>query len=296
MVKGSENQIVQFLLLDGKIKGALVSGKNLVECAKSSHNLGPTETLILGQALLAGALLTTTIKGEDRLNLNVECGGPIGGINVDCNALGDVRGSILNNPILAAADRAVTLDNLFGPGFLHITRKSEGAKTPFTGSVELRYPDLASNLAYYFTTSEQTPSAFFFSLDFDTNANFNDAVALFLQVLPGADDKILEELEANIDSFRESKKSIVSEIDKSGDAVEWLTKFFGAYDFKAVGLKSVRFLCPCSREQISAFLKGFDEKKAGSLKEGEGELKITCHGCGTVYSFSDEELKEILGE
>lgn len=293
MRKGKENQIIQFLLDNGKIRGALLDSTSLVQDAADFHGYGPVETLIAGQAISAAALLTVTIKGNDRQRLSVECGGPIGGWSADLNAHGDVRGYLENNPIVMEADKAVTMDNLYGPGFFHMMKSAEGAKTPFTGSVELLYPDLANNLAYYFMHSDQTPTAFILSVDISREGTLAGSAALFLQALPGADENQLEKLQETL----KDTGSLYREILEAGDPGEWLLDRLSDFSPSVIGLKNVRFHCPCSRDQIGTFLKGMGREKSDSLLEKEdGGLMIRCHGCSEEYHFTGGEIEKLFTE
>ena len=47
---------------------------------------------------------------------------------------------------------------------------SQDAKQPFTGQVELRYGNIAQDLAHYYLTSEQIHTAFNLSIRFDPMA------------------------------------------------------------------------------------------------------------------------------
>lgn len=293
MRKGSENQIIQFLLDNGKIRGAIIDSTRLVADAIEYHGLGPVEALIAGQFLTAASLLTVTIKGGDRMRLSVECGGPIGGWSVDFNADGDVRGSLQNNPIVLDSNLAVTIDNLYGPGFMHIDRYLEAATDPFTGVVELQYPDLATNLAWYYLNSEQTPTAFSLSVDISPSGELKGAAGLFLQVLPGADEETLNELQELVTSF----DSLSADIKVLGDGVGWIEKRLADFSPAMIGLKDIRFLCPCSKAQIQRFLIGLGQDKSNGFKEeGESGVHVKCHGCSQEYFFSEEELTELFSK
>ena len=50
--------------------------------------------------------MASSVKGNDRIQLNIECGGPIGGIYVESWACGAVRGFLKNNPIPLAEEFA----------------------------------------------------------------------------------------------------------------------------------------------------------------------------------------------
>ena len=118
-----------FLLSDGMVRLTAVSATETVNQMRANHKTGLLESYVLGQAYIAGLLLTSMVKGNDRILLQIECGGPIKGISVEAWACGAVRGYLLENPI--KLDRPLTtLDTsmLYGPGFMTISRILEGAK------------------------------------------------------------------------------------------------------------------------------------------------------------------------
>ena len=86
-----------YLLSGGQARLTAVSSTHIVNQMKANHRLGLLETYILGQAYTAGLLLTSTIKGNDRVILTIECGGPVKGLSVEAWACGAVRGYLLQN-------------------------------------------------------------------------------------------------------------------------------------------------------------------------------------------------------
>ena len=68
-----------FLLSDGNIRLSGVSATTMLNKMKANHNTGFIETYVLGQAYIAAALLSSVVKGKDRVQMDIECGGPIKG-------------------------------------------------------------------------------------------------------------------------------------------------------------------------------------------------------------------------
>ena len=85
-----------FLMADDTIRGAVVSGGRMINQMRRNHELGVLETLVLGHAYLATCLMSSGLKGRDRLRLQVDCSGPIKGLVVEANAAGEVRGFLKN--------------------------------------------------------------------------------------------------------------------------------------------------------------------------------------------------------
>ncbi len=118
-----------FLLHNDQIRVTAIAATKLINQMRANHDLGLLETYVLGQAYLAGALLSATVKGNDRIQLNIECGGPIGGVFVESWAVGAVRGYLKHNPIpLKESLKSLDLNELYGPGFLSISKSWKGAR------------------------------------------------------------------------------------------------------------------------------------------------------------------------
>jgi molecular chaperone Hsp33 len=150
-----------------------MNGTRMINEMRANHDLGILETLVLGRAYLGIGLMSAGLKGNDRLGLRIDCSGSIRGLAVEANAFGEVRGFLKNPSIpLAQPLKSFDLSPFFGAGLLTVTRYLQAAKHPFTGQVELRYGNLAQDLAYYHLTSEQIPSAFNLSIKFDRAGGF----------------------------------------------------------------------------------------------------------------------------
>lgn len=284
-----------FLLEGINVRGALLRGTRMVAEMRANHDLGPLETLVLGHAYLAAGLLSASLKGRDRLSLRVECSGPFQGFSAETNALGDVRGYLLKNPIELAADFTdeATLASLWGGGDLSLTRFPEGAKSPFTGRVRLERGSLAVNLTRYFLRSEQTKTAFYLSTHFDREGRLLGAGGLFLQALPGADEKVLEEMEERLQDLPPPGKAFAAGTEVSA----YLLKNFSRFFPKELESRRVDFSCPCAAERFSGFIGALPEADLRDLAEnGPFPVKVTCHNCSSTYEFSKGELEALLAK
>jgi molecular chaperone Hsp33 len=281
-----------YLLLDGQVRLTAVDGTLMLNEMQSNFHTGVLETVVLGKAYLAGALLASTVKGNDRLLLTVECGGPIGGYTVEAWACGAVRGSLKHNPIpLEKPLKDSNLSPLYGPGFLTITKILEGEKQPFTGQVMIEYGNLAKDLALYFQQSEQTPSLFDLSVQFDKGGHPSGAGGLFFQVMPSCSEDAITALE----NATKSLKPLGAYLETGKDIKSYIEEQFAALKPKHLGSTIVGFSCPCNKEHFGDYLAHLNEKeKEDILSNGPFPLDLTCVNCGSVYSFSKEELEKLL--
>lgn len=279
-----------FLLEDNKFRATIISTTHLLNQMRANHELGVIESLVLGQAYIASALLSATVKGNDRVQLTVECGGPVGGIYTEAWACGAVRGYLKNNPIeLTKELTSFDTSDLYGPGFLTVTKLIEGNKTPFTGQVMLKSGNLAQDLASYFIESEQTPSLFNLSIDFDKDGRIIGAGGLFIQALPGCEDEDLEKMEILANKLPSLSKNIT----KNTSPKEYIMANFPSAEHLAH--ETVGFSCPCSRDNFSKHLMGLPEnEKVAILNESTFPLVLTCFNCNSHYEFSEDEIKNLM--
>ncbi len=281
-----------FLLNNGTVRGAILHGTGMINQMRVNHNLGILETLTLGQSYIGAGLMTSMVKGNDRISFAIECGGPIKGLSVEAGAGGDVRGYLFANPIpITKPVESFDLSLFFGPGFLSVTKHLESSKQPFTGQVMMQHGRIAKDLANYFLESEQIKTAFMLSVYFDKEGRAVGAGGLFLQALPGAEDTALESLEKSI----EEMPSIGKYFAGGGSPIKLIDESFTEFSPEIIGEKTVAFNCSCSKERFTSFVASMKKSdKDEILKNGPFPLRTTCHNCATDYEFSKDELQAIF--
>lgn len=285
------DRLYNFLLAGGTIRGCVVNGTRMVNEMRWNHELGILETLALGHAYLGAALMSSSLKGNDRLGLQIECSGPIKGLSVEANAFGEVRGYLKQVPI--PIDRPLEsfdLSPFFGAGFLTVTRYPEDAKQPFTGKVMLEYGRLAKDLAVYHLKSEQIPTAFNLSVQFDRHGEVLGAGGLMLQAMPGADDTVLSRIEEKVQSL----ESIGVMANDATFPEQWLNQNFSLFSPKLIQDRGVEFMCHCNPKRIAGMISMLKLEDLEDMAEnGPFPMEIRCHYCNTVYGFSREEMTTI---
>ena len=282
------------LLCDGQIRLTGLSGTTMVNQMRANHNLGILETYVLGQAYIASGLMAASVKGNDRIQLNVQCGGKIGDIYTEAWACGAVRGYLKNNPIkLDKPLESWDLNELYGPGFISVSKILEGSKTPFTGQTMMQYGDLAKDLALYYNESEQTPTMFSLSIQFDRKGRVIGAGGLFIQALPGCKEEVLEQLNEKCKHL----PSLGKALSEGMEVKDYCINNFADFSVQYLGKETLGFSCPCCKENYSVFLSKLpDSEKKAILENGPFPLVLECFNCSSKYSFSEEEIKKIFGE
>ncbi|MDJ0987433.1 MAG: Hsp33 family molecular chaperone HslO [Desulfobacterales bacterium] len=291
LVASAKDRLYNFLLADGAVRGAVLHGTRMVNEMRANHELGILETLVLGRAYLGVALMSANIKGIESVSLKIECSGPIKGLTVEANTFGEVRGFLKNVPIpIDKPMENFDLSPFFGAGFLSVIRNMADAKQPFTSKIALEYGNIAQDLANYYLTSEQIPTAFNLSIKYDKDGQVTGAGGLFLQAMPGADDTLAAELEDLVIEF----PSLGEAFADGQEPQDLVQKVFIKYTPHFLADKRIEFMCHCSPERLRRVLKMLPIDQLQDIRDqGPFPLEMRCHFCNTSYRFSKEEIQQV---
>lgn len=287
-----EDGLHPFLIAGDTLRGAILNGSRMINQMRWNHELGILEALVLGHAYLGACLMSAGFKGKDRLALHVDCSGPIKGLAVEANAAGEVRGFLKNVPIPVKKPlENFNLSPFFGAGFLAVTRTLDNAKKPFTGTVMMQHGSLAKDLAHYYLTSEQIPTAFHLSIKFDSQGNVAAAGGLFLQAMPDADESVVRQIEKRVGSL----PSIGSDLARGADSRSFVNRQLKEFSPRFLKRRTVSFHCNCNRNQIQNLFSLLPMEEVTDIqKNGPFPVEIRCHHCNTRYTFEKDQIDEMF--
>jgi molecular chaperone Hsp33 len=249
---------------------------------------------VLGRAYLGAALMSANLKGNDRISLKIDCSGPIKGLVVESNAFGEVRGFLSDVPIpIDKPLESFDLSPFFGAGFLSVTKYLQDAKQPFTGQVVLKYGNIAQDLASYYLTSEQIPTAFNLSIKFDKNGHVIGAGGLFLQAMPDTEDSLAAGLEKSIRKL----PSLGDVFAADSDPEKIVKQEFSKYAPRFLANHRIEFMCHCNKERLRSYLTLLPIEDLKDIRDnGPFPLALRCHHCNTTHDFNQSEIHKIYGQ
>ena len=285
----SRDNMLHFILLEGKVRGAILHGTKLTNEMRANHELGILESLALGHGYIGALLMSSNLKGDEHISMKIECDGPVGGIEVEANSFGEVRGFLANSRIpIDKPPESFDLKPFFGNGRMIVTRYLEKAKQPYSSQINLKYGNIAQDLAYYSTVSEQIPSAFDLSVKFNREGEIEGAGGLLLQVLPGADEDDLLKLEQIINWLPSLGSAFAGGQSPEG----FLMSEFTDYGPRILDHRRVVFMCHCSRKKFGGFLRALPLSDLSSMQD-DGSTVLTCKKCNTRYEYTEQEIRAI---
>ena len=289
-------RIVRAMTKDGWVKIASVDGRDMVQRAKDIHNTSPTATAALGRLLCAASLLGNMMKEENgALTMRIDGGGPIEGVLAVSDTTGNVRGYV-GNPYVdlpLRGDGHLNVGGAVGTDGLLTVIRDIGLRDPYIGSTEIISGEIGEDVAAYMTESEQIPAAVGLGVLVETDLSVAQAGGFIVQLLPGAPDGIIEKLEDNIFWM----DSVTMQLMDGGDkgAEELIKNVLKDMDYEIVEETAVEYRCNCSRERVENVLTTISAEELQAMIDEGQDISVTCQFCDAVYSFSPENLGDILG-
>lgn len=273
-----------------QISAAVTTG--LVERARQIHNTTPVATAALGRTLTATAIMGSQLKVDDgSVTVQVKGNGPLGAIVCVGDADGYVRG-YLQNPsadLPLRPDGKLAVGAGVGRGYLMVI-KDIGLKDPITGTVALVNGEIAEDLTRYFAESEQIPSACALGVLVDTDCTVKCAGGWLVQLMPGVKDADIDRLEANLAKL----EPMTTMLDKGMTLEEIVQAVLDGFAVDFLQTDEIGYRCACSREKVERALISMGKTELGKMADEQENSEVTCQFCDKIYTFSHEELRELL--
>jgi molecular chaperone Hsp33 len=309
------DRLIRALSADGRVRVIGVSITQSLNEAYCRHHLSTVATAALGRAMSASLLLASSMKQpQARVNVRIAGDGELGLVYADAGFDGSVRGFVSNHELDLAPDgdgqqnvRAAVGQT----GLLKVLR-DVGYGEPYSSTVELISGDIATDVAWFLASSEQTYSKLILTEIIDPQVNtatdrkatpVKAAAGILLQIMPKAalraaktsnfsQEDLLKQLEAVSD-----RAKLTDLLMQKQSIEEVMLEMFADLQIEILPLsKDVRFHCPCTLERMLAAIKMFGEDDLRSMISEDKGAEATCHFCGEVYHATTDQLNNLLME
>ena len=278
---------------NGSVRFFAAITTDIVEEARKIHNLAPTSSAAFGRLLTAGTIMGSMLKSTgDRLTLTMNGGGIAGNLVVASDYTGNVKG-YMSNPSadLPPNDKGkLDVGGIVGREGMLTVIKDEGLKEPYVGKVPIKTGEIGDDLAYYFTKSEQVPSAVAVGVLVNKDISIKAAGGFIIQMMPDADPFV-----ADIITYRlQEIPPLTQMIDEGKNAEDIINTIFEDMDPNILEKKQISYLCDCSRERIENVLLALGKNELKKLSEEQETTEVQCHFCNKKYKFSREDIRNLI--
>jgi molecular chaperone Hsp33 len=282
----ASNDILQRFTFDhSHVRGELVGLKQTLADVFQRQTYPEPVNNLLGELLVAAALLSATVKIEGLLSLQIQTDGPVRLLLAETSHDGKLRG-------IARMDENTDLSesNLLGSkGQLIITIEPDKGRR-YQGIVEIEEGNIAKSLEGYFRQSEQLDTHLWISCENGV------AAGLFLQELPALGE-VQEAMEVDDDAWNrlnQLAQTLRPDELLHLDNDEILHRLFHEEKVRLYDGQPLEFNCSCSKDRLSIALTQIGYAECQDIIDEQKKIRADCQFCGQHYSFSQSDVNGLF--
>ncbi|MDD5329020.1 MAG: Hsp33 family molecular chaperone HslO [Sulfuricella sp.] len=278
-----KDSLQRFMFEHAAVRGEIVHLGATWQAVQERRDYPPALRGLLGELMAAAALLSATLKFTGSLIMQIQGGGPVKLLVVECGADLTMRAMAHWEGDLA---ETATLPELVGGGRFAITIDPKKGRQTYQGIVDLEGDSVAGVLENYMRRSEQLDTRIWLACD-----NLS-AGGMLLQKMPDSP-------EADADAW--SRAIILGGTVKPRELLELparevIRRLFHEDDIRLFDSKPLHFGCTCSRERVASTLRMLGHDEVRGLLEDTGYVEVDCEFCNRHYVFDAVDAEQIFAE
>ena len=277
---------------DGLVMAAVLDSTDIVKKAAVIHRCTPVAISALGRLLTGASIMGNKLKEDGAsLTLRINGGGPLGSVIAVSDKDGNVRGYAQSPGLLLQPDENGRLDVATAIGTDgHLTViKDYGSGDPYAAQCPLVSGEVAEDLTAYYASSEQIPTVFALSVHFDKLWRLDKAGGLLIQLLPAADDREIDKIEAALQNMPTLGTMLADGLTPS----EILTKALDGFELELFDEETVEYRCDCSIDRVKRAILTLGAEEIRGLADDSGTAQVECHFCDKIYRLTADELEHL---
>lgn len=285
------DRLLKFAFNGASVRGELVQLSAAWRAMTEHHRYPPAVMRVLGEMVAAAALLSTSIKFNGALVMQVYGDGPLQLLVVECQSDLALRATAKVRDEAVADDISLQdLINRGGRGRFAITLDPKDrlpGQQPYQGIVALEGDSVADVLQTYMRQSEQLKTRLWLASDADSVGG------LLLQRLPqeGASSVPDDDAWTHVVALAQT----VTPDELLTLAPELLIhRLFWQESIEQYAPLSPRFACTCSRARIGKMLVSLGQPEVDSILAEQGSVSVTCEFCGRQYVFDPVDAAHLF--
>ncbi len=285
-------KLIRCITNDGAVMATAVDSTDIVARAEQIHKTSAVVTAALGRLLTASSMMGNMLKSKDNsITLKISGDGPIGSIITASDFEGNVRGYVQNPIVEIPLNSAGKLDvgSAVGRNGTLYVSKDLGLEMPYNGQVPIVSGEIAEDITAYYAMSEQVPTVCALGVLVNPDLTVKTAGGYIIQLLPGADDSTITQIENNIKNI----DSVTQMLENGKTPEEILKVALQGFELEVLYEQNVAYKCDCSRERVERALISLGHSELLKLAENEEKTEVKCHFCDKVYNFTNEQIKKL---
>lgn len=289
------DKLIRATAMNGMVRIIAADTKDIVNEGTRLHQLSATGGALLGRMLTGGLMMGAVLKNEtDRLTVQIKGDGPAMGCLVTAGMNLEVKGYVGNPEVDLPMNEHGKVDvaGAVGKNGKLTTIIDMGLKEPYVSSVPIFSGEIAEDIAYYYTVSEQLPTAVLLGETLNPDLTVQAAGGLMIQMMPGHDPML-----ADLITYRIEEIPPLSSLLCDGNSImEILNMLFDDMDLVINIEAHPQYRCDCSRERVEKAFISIGAKELKLLYDEGRTEELVCQFCNKHYHFSNEDIGKIITE
>jgi molecular chaperone Hsp33 len=259
------------------------------------HNCDPVSAHVYCRAFTAALMAAQSLKEHEKYNFVWKYTGELKSIVVDVNADNGFRGFI--SPV-DLANRVEESDDLHGDECRMDVVRSIGGKIITASSTESILQDVANDLCFFFSYSDQIETDMCVMVGFNPEVNnpVNLCQGLMLQALPDCNFDVLERIRKRL--AEQPARDLLARHKESDNYFEDVLNhlFEGeeeAPSFQFENRPTPYVDCTCSDEKVEFVASSLPQEDRDEMMEKNEDLRMHCEFCNKTFVKTPAECEAI---
>ncbi len=283
---------VRYITKDGSAFVVATDSTNIVRKMEQIHKTSAVVSAALGRLITASSLMGVMLKGkDDSITLRLNGNGPTGALIAVSDSDGNPRGYVQNAVVELPLNDKGKLDvagAVGTEGSLYVV-KDIGLKEPYSGMTPIVSGEIAQDITNYFVVSEQTPTVCALGVLVNPDLTINCAGGFLIQLLPGADENIIDLIEKAIQNIKP-----VTEMLASGMTADDIAKTaMNGIEIDKLDETDTDYICNCSKSRVEKALISTGTEELKSMLD-DCPIKVECHFCDKIYEFGKDDISKLI--
>ncbi len=272
----------RFIFDQRDVRACVVQLEQSIQDNHKHHSYPKALADLLSEFMVATALLSSSLKFEGRLVLQLRSQSEVPLLMAECNHHAQVRAY--------AQYQELSSDFSFESltkGTLAMTLEPEVGE-PYQGIVPLMGQDLAQCLQFYFEQSEQLGS------HFQLSVRNGKASGFMLQQLPPQYESEAEQRQQTWNDLKTLAETLETDELFGLNAQTIMHRLFHEFDVRFLEKAPVEFKCRCSKARMDQALVSLGQEELESILAEQGQIDMACEFCRQAYLYDQEEVRGLF--
>jgi len=283
VMASSNDRMQRALIAKGAVRLIIVDVAEAANVARKTHGLGVSGARFAAQGLVATALLSAHIKGDEQITFQFRGTRPKTSFTADISASGELRARLV--PADFRLKEGAVLDGLL------LAIKSDHEREIYRGATAVKEQSLEQALAGHLNQSTQVDALLRIGVSLTQKGELEYATGLLIERLPEDPEQPSIDVTSFVSRFGDIRGKEFTDLRQ-----EIVAGTLMESSIQLLEERALTWRCGCSLDKVVAVLQSLGRVELESMVEEEGRAEVSCDFCGANFRVSKAKLKKIIAD